>query len=334
MIRRIAIAGVIAALLVPLSAPPAGAGPSPSPPAGCAGDGCSILLSQLILLNGDRLPDGADSGRIAVDPPPCLWEPFGDAVTGSRRVATESNLLAALPSGSNPLGLADAVREAKHLLSIHAPPSAGTWFELVGNPAAGAETVACLNLPLFDFVPQGQAPRTLPIPPRTLAEFAYNHMLIPAPAITTNPADKGFVNLGTYVWGSWANSPTTGVMNAYKITATLVGGPTVTVWAQASSFSVNVAGPGTPYSGGCGPTGSRFPVGKPPAGAGPGTPPDCGVLWQAPTTGAALTATVRWTVTWGVGDLNGPGPNVLPPIVVTGPAHVVPVNEIQSVNGG
>ena len=333
MIRRIAIAGIIAALLIPLSAAPAGAGPNPSPPAGCVGDGCSILLSQLIHLTGD-VGTGVGFAPIAVDPPPCLWEPFGDAVTGSRRVATESNLLAALPPGSNPLGLAVAVREAKHLLSIHAPPSAGTWFELVGNPAAGAETVACLILPLFDFVPQGQAPLTLPIPPRTLAEFAYNHMLIPAPTITTNPAGKGFVNLGTYVWGSWPESPTTGVMNAYKIIASLAGGPTVTVWAQASSFSVNVAGPGTPYSGGCGPTGSRFPVGQPPAGAGPGTPPDCGVLWQAPTTGAALTATVRWTVTWGVGDLNGPGPNVLPPIVVTGPAHVVPVNEIQSVNGG
>jgi hypothetical protein len=337
MIRRIAIVSIIAAaLLAPLSAAPAGAGANPNPgPAGCLGNGCSILLSKLITLTGD-VGTGAGFPPIAVDPPPCLWEPFGNAVTGSERVASESALLAELPPGSNPLGLAVAVREAKHLLSTHAPPSAGTWFELSGNPAAGtAGALACLKLPLFVFELQGQAPPALPIPPRTLAEFAYNHMLIPQPAITTNPAAKGYVNLGTYVWGNWAASPTTGSMNAYKITATL-GNLTVTVWAQASGFSVNVTGPGTPYSGGCGPTGSHFPVGKPPAGAGPGTLPDCGVLWQAPTTGAALTATVRWTVTWGVGNLNGPGNNVLPPIVVAGPAppFVVPVNEIQSVNGG
>jgi hypothetical protein len=124
-------------------------------------------------------------------------------------------------------------------------------------------------------------------------------------------------------------------MTAYKITATL-GGETVTVWAQASSFSVNVTGPGTPYSRGCGPAGSRYPVGEPPPSAGPGTPPDCGVLWLAPTTGAALTATVRWAVTWGPGNLVGPGRGALPPILMTGPAPAlrVPVGEIQSVNAG
>jgi hypothetical protein len=60
------------------------------------------------------------------------------------------------------------------------------------------------------------------------------------------------------------------------------------------------------------------------------------VLWQAPTTGAALSATVHWAVTWGVGNLGGPGPNILPPILMTGPAPPlrVPVGEIQSVTGG
>jgi hypothetical protein len=37
-----------------------------------------------------------------------------------------------------------------------------------------------------------------------------------------------------------------------------------------------------------------------------------------------------------VGDLDGPGNNALPPILLTGPAPPVsvPVGEIQSVNGG
>ena len=60
------------------------------------------------------------------------------------------------------------------------------------------------------------------------------------------------------------------------------------------------------------------------------------MLWRAPTTGAALTATVRWVITWGVGNPDGPGNNTLPPIQMTGPAPPVsvPVGEIQSVNGG
>jgi hypothetical protein len=51
MIRRISIAGIVAAgLLAPLSASaPATAGSG----LGCAGNDCSILLSKLITLNGD-----------------------------------------------------------------------------------------------------------------------------------------------------------------------------------------------------------------------------------------------------------------------------------------
>jgi len=330
MIRRIAIAGIItAALLIPLSATvPAGAGSGPSVGVGCVGDACSLLLSKLIHLTGDT-GGGAGFVPLSLSPPPCLWEPVGDAVTGSQSIIRQFPN----PDPGLPFGIAASVSQAKRLLRTKPPPP-GTWFMLPVNPAAGpAGVTACERLPLFVFVGPGEALPPLPIPARTIAEFAYNHMRIPVPGITTNPVGKGFVNLGTYVWGRWGASVFTGSRTAYEIIATL-GGVTVSVRAQVSSFAVNVAGPGTPYSSGCGPTGSRFPRGNPPAGAGPGTPPDCGVLWQAPTTGAAVTATVRWTVTWGRGVLAGPGPNVLPPIVVTGPAHVVPVNEIQSVNGG
>jgi hypothetical protein len=334
MIRRIAVAGIIAAvLLAPLPAAPAsaGSGVGPPAPAGCLGDGCSILLSRMITLTGDIGTSGF--APLPLPPPPCLWEPFGNAVSGSERLVT---LQALATAPGDALGLFATVQEAKHLLKTSTPPSAGEWYVLPVNPAAGAAgQAACLQLPLFVYVPRGRPLPAVPIPPRTLAEYAYNHMLIPRPALTVNPAARGYVNLGTYVWGNWAASRTTGRMNAYKITATL-GGQTVTVWAQAGIFTVNVNGPGTPYSRGCGPAGSRYPVGEPPASAGPGTPPDCGVLWQAPTVGAGLTATVRWIVTWGAGNLDGPGRGALPPILITGPAPPlrVPVGEIQSVNGG
>ena len=272
---------------------------------------------------------GASGLPVPVAPPPCLWEPIGDAVSGSSYITQQ---FGTTPAGA-PYGVPASVRQAKKLLKN---PAAGTWYMLPVNPAAGAAgRQACLQLPLFFFAAPGQPLPALPIPPRTLAEYAYNHMLIPAPALTINPASKGYVNLATYVWGNWPASPTTGQMNAYKITATL-GNQTVTVWAQVAGFTVNVTGPGTAYSGGCGPAGSQYPVNKPPASSGPGTPPDCGALWRAPTTGAAISATVRWTVTWGVGDLNGPGSNALPPIMMTGPNPPLqfPVGEIQSVNGG
>ena len=113
----------------------------------------------------------------------------------------------------------------------------------------------------------------------------------------------------------------------------------VTVWAQlaaTNSFTVNAAGPGAAYSAGCGATGSRYPVGRAPASSGAGTPPDCGVLWQGPATTAGVSATVTWTVSWGDGDLNGPGPNPMPAITMTGPnpPRAFPVDEIQSINNG
>jgi hypothetical protein len=328
MIRRVAIAGIIAAgLLAPL---PAAAPASAGSDLGCAGNSCSILLSKLITLNGD-VGTGAGFVPISLAPPPCLWEPIGNAVSGSNYVLQQFPN----PTPDTPFGVPASVRQAKKLLATR-PVPAGTWYMLPINPAAGpAGEQACLRLPLFFFAVPGQALPVVPVPPRTLAEFAYNHMLIPRPALTLNPAAGGYVNLGTYVWGNWAASPTTGRMNAYKITAT-IGGLTVTVWAQAGGFAVNVTGPGTPYSAGCGPAGSRFPRGQAPASAGPGVAPDCGVLWRAPSTGAALTATVRWVVTWGVGNLDGPGGGALPPILMTGPAPPVsvPVREIQSVNGG
>ena len=130
-------------------------------------------------------------------------------------------------------------------------------------------------------------------------------------------------------------SATTGRAGAYEVTATL-GGETVSVWARLAAkgaFSVAANGPGTPYSG-CGPgaRGTASVTCRPASGAG--TPPDCGVLWQAPVAGASVSATVSWAVTWGAGALNGPGPRALPPIQVTGRTPPFPVAEIQSINGG
>jgi hypothetical protein len=323
MIRRIVIAGVIAAgMLAPLSAAvPASAGNN----VGCNGNDCSVLLSQFIHLSGDQ-GSGSNYTPIPLPPPPCLWEPIGDQTSGSNYVI---GFYGSDPGPSAPFDGHGAWKKAKDLLKN---PTAGTWYELPVNPAASAAgKAACLKLPLFTFVLAGQPPPIPPIPPRTLAIYAYNHMAIPTPSLTTNPDGKGYVNLGSYVWANWAASQVTGRPNAYAITATL-GNTSVTVWAQVTKFSVSAIGPGK-ASNNCGPTGSHEPKGQAPANAGAGVAPDCGVLWRAPDAHAAVQATVTWQVSWGLGNLNGPGNHRLRPITMTGQTTPFQVSEVQSVNG-
>ena len=164
MIRRIAIAGIAAGLLAPLlAAAPASAGSG----LGCAGNDCSILLSKLITLNGD-VGTGAGFIPLSLPPPPCLWEPVGNAVSGSNYVLQQFPN----PTPDTPFGVPASVRQAKKLLTAR-PVPAGTWYMLPINPAAGpAGEQACLPLPPFFFAVPGQGLPAVPIPPRTLAEFA------------------------------------------------------------------------------------------------------------------------------------------------------------------
>jgi hypothetical protein len=298
---------------------------------GCTGNTCSVSLNSLITLKGD-VGNGAVHVQLPVPQPPCLWQPIGDTTAGSSSIIRQFGSV----GPGTPFGVFQAVQQAKTLLK-HKPVPPGTWWQLPVNPAASkAAQKLCDTLPLFDFTPPGQVPPTPPVPLQTLADYAYNHMGIPAPTLTVNPAGHGYVNLATYVWGrTLPVSVATGRPDAYEVTATL-GGETVSVWARLAAkgaFSVGANGPGTPYSA-CGPNGSRFRVGHPPASSGAGTPPDCGVLWQAPVAGASVSATVTWSVTWGAGVLNGPGPNAMPPIQMTGRTPPFPVAEIQSINGG
>jgi hypothetical protein len=333
MMRRVALAGIIAtALPVLLLAGPASAGTGVN----CTGATCSVSLSSFIRLSGDYA-SGPGSAQVPVNvpPPPCLWEPIGDTIAGAHYIISQ---FGSITKTTDLYGVYESVQQAKLQLKNGGP--LGTWYELPTNPAAGpAGAAACQKLPLFYFVLPGQVPPMPPIPPKTLAAFAYNHTLIPQPTLVTNPARKGYVNLATYVWANWAGQAGTIRQRAnpngtYSVTATL-GNQSATVWAQpaSSGFTVHVAGPGTPYSAGCGIDGSKYPVGRAPAGAGPGQAPDCGALWRATTTGATITATVRFNVTWSAGMLHGPGPNALPPIPITSRPVTVPVAQIEGLNG-
>jgi len=322
---------VLTGTLLPLAAAgPASAGGG----VGCTFSTCSVQLSNEITLKGDYGAAGSAQVPLNVPEPPCLWQPVGDAASGSHYILQQFG--AAAPG--TPGGVYGAAQQARKLLASKPVPP-GTWYELPVNPAASqAAQRACFTLPLFFFAAPGQAPPIPPVPPRTLAAYAYNHMTIPAPRLTINPAATGYVNLASYVWGRTRPvSATTGRPDAYEVIATL-GAQTVSVWAQvaaAGAFSVAVSsGDGAAYSN-CGRDGSRFPAGQVPASAGgAGARPDCGVLWQAPDATASVSATVRWSVTWGAGVLGGPGNNRLPAIVTTGRTPPLRVAEIQSINGG
>lgn len=328
--RRAALAGLV---LTGLFTPLAAAGPAQAGSGvGCAGTDCSVLLGNLITLKGDVSRAGPAREALPVTQPPCLWQSIGDTIAGGRYVIR--NFAAAAPG--TPFGVFAAVQRARRLLRQR-PVPAGFWWQLPVNPAATqAQRKVCESVPLFAFAPPGQAPAEPSVPLRTLADYAYNHMRIPPPALTVNPAIRGYVNLASYVWGRTVPvSAVTGRPNAYEVTATL-GHESVSVWAQLArqgAFSVSANGPGAAYSG-CGPGGSHYRMGHLPASAGPGTPPDCGVLWQGPVARATVRATLRWTVSWGAGVLNGPGARPLPPIPVTGQSAPFPVAEIQSINGG
>ncbi len=337
MTRRAALAGllpaglVLAGLLAPLAlAGPARAGSG----VGCTGSSCSVLLSNLIALKGDFGATGTAQVPLAVPPPPCLWQSIGDTATGSRYIIQNFGFV----TPSTPFGVFGSVQQARRFLKDH-PVPAGFWWQLPVNPAASAAAQqVCRTLPLFTWAAPGITPAEPPVPLRTLAAYAYNHMTIPAPALTINPAAKGYVNLASYVWArTQPVSAVTGRPGAYEVTATL-GNQTVSVWAQLAArgaFGVTVrSGHGVPYSAGCGPGGSQLRIGRVPASSGAGTPPDCGVLWSAPDPAALVGATMRWSVSWGPGVLNGPGPNRMPAILTTGQTPPFPVAEIQSINGG
>jgi hypothetical protein len=280
--------------------------------ANCSGQSCSINLAQYIQLGGDVGGPGIGPGTsISVPPPPCWYVPYLDGQDMYKTATGLGDFQQFMPE----------IKKDRY--------AAGLWY--IRN--------TYVNCPLTEavFVPPGGLPPPPPIPPSTLAAFAYNQMRMPVPQLTLNPVRRSVVNLPTYVWAHWPADPATGSMTTKKITASLKqGNESVTVWAQAGNLNVNASSPGIAYSAGCGPTGSRYPVGRPPAaGSGPGAKPDCGVVYQGTSTGSPLSVTLTWSTSWGSGDFNGPGPNALAPITVTGPnpPQAEPVAEIQNLNG-
>ncbi|MFC4034099.1 hypothetical protein ACFO3J_21860 [Streptomyces polygonati] len=164
--------------------------------------------------------------------------------------------------------------------------------------------------------------------PETLAELAYERILIPRATASTDPDGVQTVNLPTWVWLD------TGAVHPVAVTAYLPAyGISATTTAEPVSLHLD---PGTadarlhPASGNCPFRGNR--LGTPYTPGAEGDPP-CGVTYlrsTAPSRQAyRLTATVTWDVSWtGTGQ---PAPKALPPGAFGTPQEIG-VREIQTVS--
>jgi hypothetical protein len=156
--------------------------------------------------------------------------------------------------------------------------------------------------------------------PAQLAQAAYNQLRLPSPDIEANPAGEQLVRLPTWLWmdrGEWKPVSATASVPGVSVTAT--ARPSSVVWSMGDGSTVTCSGPGTPYAA----------AGSPKAGS-----PDCGHTYRTSSAGRAggafaVSATVRWTVSWA-----GAGQNGVFPGLTTTSAAAFRVAESEALNNG
>jgi hypothetical protein len=348
--RYLAAAVALAAVLLGpalgsvLAAAPASAANGTSSVGCSTGDSCEVMLEKMILFGGANYDPGTDNMVIDITPPPCLWEPIGDTITGSQSIVSQYGNDPA--KATTEFQVNDSVKQAVGFLKDPANAPTGTWYMLPVNPAASAAGKAeCGQLPLFEWAAPGGALDGVNVPPATLAQLAVAKMDLPtAGDMTLNPASgQTFTNLPTYLSvalaGNYQPPAVPGGMPYTTVTATL-GQNSATVWGVPSKLKVSATGGGqyTPATTDCGYLGSKQINTQAAQNAGPGTVPDCGATFQSPATWQ-LTATMTWQACWLPGLVDGPPPANCQPVPgaqLNGLnwTRAVTVNEIQSVDNG
>jgi hypothetical protein len=298
-----------------LADPPGGS----SSGAGCSGQSCwASVESHYITLGGDYTNGSTGFAPVFVPPPPCWMSPL---FSGPQMYQLWQQSLGKSvgPSGTNPeqgyAPFAPAIKANRNNLN-------GFWYSpTIAGWAIGEAACNPPAMPLLEWVPNGSLPVAPPIAPATLAAYAYNHLKIPSPALVVNPRGQNYVSLPAYVW---ATTPG-GARMPGRLTITASSrGTLVTLTAVAGQLRVSAQD--ATSSPACAPSGSKYPVGQAPKKSGPGTRPDCGVVFTSPSTGAQIQASLTWTI-----DVTG-AQVALGPITVTG-TKTVSVAEIQNLNG-
>lgn len=334
LVRPLAVAALAAAALTTAAARPALARSRQSAGARCSAARCSAEAG--IVLGG---PAAGHSGGVnlsgpAAATPPCWMAP---TFTQAQMDAFAGRLPRVLSANHVPSQQRAQMDGYVAEVYQNRGRADGMWWtrESLDTPAG----LACLGkLPLWVWARRGAAPpaRDSPLTPADLAKIARASLTVPRVRIRLSPAGTDYVGLPTFL-------RTTRPLARVWVTATAPGYLTVTVTATPGRFVISPGGPGRAYAD-CGPSGSRYPLTSAPVTtAGPGARPDCGVVYQAPSTSApsgfTLRVTVSWQVTWHV-TWSAPG-GAAPGGAAGGPladigqttSQRVRVAEIQSVGG-
>ncbi len=158
--------------------------------------------------------------------------------------------------------------------------------------------------------------------PAALAEQARNELRLAGPRIDMNPVGDQLVRLPTWLWldpAGWGPMSATAAAGGVSVTA--VAKPVQVTWSLGDGATVTCLGPGTP-----------FPPGADPASASP----DCGYTYRnrsldAPGGTFAVTATVRWDVSWAGAGQTGVFPGLT--TVSTAAARVIDVPALTTGGG-
>jgi hypothetical protein len=348
----LALPALVAAAALLLPALPASAANGPPPSVGCpTGSSCQVQLYQFVNFNGQTSNGGGN--QVVVPPPACLWNPLGNATTGSKAV------IALVKANTVGNGVAAANNQAEQLLTQN-PPPAGEWYQLALNLSApAAEQAQCNAMPLFEFLKPDTAPAGFSLPPGTLAQLAYAVLETPKISkIQLNPAGNNETNLPTFVKAQLISSGlgTLGSVDGrpYVAVTAALNGTSATVWAISTGLVINSGAPSsgaTTYSD-CnnvaadklglllGTDATSAEMSQTQANQ----PIDCGVTYRQPGT-FDLQVSLRWTACWAnTGGVTLPPPpptNLNDCQAVPGAGNLQPrynnadvnVGEIQSVNG-
>jgi hypothetical protein len=193
---------------------------------------------------------------------------------------------------------------------------AGAWY--VYRCTSGGERDTLYRAPVW--IPDAAA---APAPdPKALAEQARNQLRLPGPRIVMNPSADQLVGLPTWLWldaAGWNQVAATASAGGVSVTA--VAKPAQVTWSLGDGGTVTCTGPGTP-----------FPAGADPKSASP----DCGYTYRhrsldTPGGTFAVTATVRWDVTWAGAGQTGAFPGLT--TVSTTAARVIDVPALTTGGG-
>lgn len=335
----IALSAILAGgLAAGLSAVPAAAQSGPVGSAGCSGISCWAQLGVKLSGPGYR-PDGSGPNTgyslASVPPPPCWYTQFATAQGMLDYLNSELSSPAGAADGVPQFLAADEAAIKKEAAADNGAGAAGEWYTLTEPTPPAQDSTSCIeqaagadDAAYYVWVAPGDPLPQAPVPPEDLAEYAFSQMTLPGPHVVPNPLNTTYVTLPTYVRAA--------DMAPVAIMAEL-DGVQVTVTATPAGLAISAPG-ATTYENG--PHGDCLPQGSTASkavvnAAGAGQDPDCGFVFQSPSSAPVeITASETWTATWaGDGQANQALPQQPIP-TAPNPPVTLQVNEIQSVNNG